>query len=123
MVKMDPPQPRPIPCRPLATALPAPARHLAAASISLNTRRAGRTRTLCAVSSPGSAGRSLEDETLAGYLAELQQGRAPSNAWTACGRVVPLSPQMVGLRFQAAARAAGVEARVTAHSVWGWRRS
>ena len=29
--------------------------------------------------------------------------------------VVPLSPQMVGLRFQAAARAAGVEA-VTAHS-------
>ena len=31
-------------------------------------------------------------------------------------RVVPLSPQMVGLRFAAAARAAGVEARVTAHS-------
>ena len=31
-------------------------------------------------------------------------------------RVVPLSPQMVGLRFQASARAAGVEARVTAHS-------
>ena len=31
-------------------------------------------------------------------------------------RVVPLSPQMVGLRFQAAARSAGVEARVTAHS-------
>ena len=31
-------------------------------------------------------------------------------------RVVPLSPQMVGLRFQGAARAAGVEARVTAHS-------
>ena len=30
-------------------------------------------------------------------------------------RVVPLSPQMVGLRFQAAARAAGVEP-VTAHS-------
>ena len=30
-------------------------------------------------------------------------------------RVVPLSPQMVGLRFQAAARAAGVE-HVTAHS-------
>ena len=30
--------------------------------------------------------------------------------------MVPLSPQMVGLRFQAAARAAGVEA-VTAHSV------
>ena len=31
------------------------------------------------------------------------------------GRVVPLSPKMVGLRFQAAARAAGVE-HVTAHS-------
>ena len=31
-------------------------------------------------------------------------------------RVVPLSPQMVGLRFQTAARSAGVEARVTAHS-------
>ena len=31
-------------------------------------------------------------------------------------RVVPLSPQMVGLRFQASARAAGVESRVTAHS-------
>ncbi len=30
--------------------------------------------------------------------------------------VVPLSPQMVRLRFQAPARAAGVEARVTAHS-------
>ena len=29
---------------------------------------------------------------------------------------MPLSPQMVGLRFAAAARAAGVEARVTAHS-------
>ena len=31
-------------------------------------------------------------------------------------RVVPLSPQMVGLRFTAAARAAGIETRVTAHS-------
>ena len=31
-------------------------------------------------------------------------------------QVVPLSPQMVGLRFAAAAQAAGVEARVTAHS-------
>ena len=31
-------------------------------------------------------------------------------------RVVPLSPQMVGLRFTAAAVAAGVEHRVTAHS-------
>ena len=32
------------------------------------------------------------------------------------GRVVPLSPQAVGLRFTAAARAAGLERRVTAHS-------
>ena len=31
-------------------------------------------------------------------------------------RVVPLSPEMVGLRFQASARSAGVEARVPAHS-------
>ena len=32
------------------------------------------------------------------------------------GRVVPLSPQAVGLRFTAAAEAAGLERRVTAHS-------
>ena len=40
-------------------------------------------------------------------------------------RVVPLSAQMVGLRFTAAAEAAGVEKRVTAHSAAGsgWRRS
>ena len=31
-------------------------------------------------------------------------------------RVVPLSPQMIGLRFTAAATAAGLERRVTAHS-------
>ena len=31
-------------------------------------------------------------------------------------RVVPLSAQMIGLRFTAAATAAGVESRVTAHS-------
>ena len=30
--------------------------------------------------------------------------------------VVPLSAQMIGLRFTAAAQAAGVESRVTAHS-------
>ena len=40
--------------------------------------------------------------------------RAATNPATE-DRVVPLSPKMVGLRFQAAARAAGVE-RVTAHS-------
>ena len=32
------------------------------------------------------------------------------------GRVVPLSPKMIGLRFTAAAQAAGLERRVTAHS-------
>ena len=32
------------------------------------------------------------------------------------GRVVPLSPQAVGLRFTSAAQAAGLERRVTAHS-------
>ena len=31
-------------------------------------------------------------------------------------RVVPLSPQMIGLRFTAAAQVAGVVSRVTAHS-------
>ena len=31
-------------------------------------------------------------------------------------RVVPLSAQMIGLRFSAAAPVAGVESRVTAHS-------
>ena len=36
-------------------------------------------------------------------------------------RVVPLSAQMVGLRFTAAAEAAGVESRVTAHSGAGNR--
>ena len=34
----------------------------------------------------------------------------------AADRVVRLSAQMIGLRFTAAARAAGVESRVTAHS-------
>ena len=41
-------------------------------------------------------------------------------------RVVPLSAQMIGLRFTAAAVTAGVESRVTAHSGRvgsGWRRS
>ena len=33
-----------------------------------------------------------------------------------CRRVVPLSPKMIGQRFTAAAEAAGIERRVTAHS-------
>ena len=43
---------------------------------------------------------------------ELRATTAPAPA----GRVVPLSPQAVGLRFTAAARAGGLERRVTAHS-------
>ena len=61
---------------------PPPARRLAAASVSPNTRRAysGALRRLDA----WLAGRHLEDATLAGYLAELhEQGRAPSSASTA----------------------------------------
>ena len=75
----------PTPTRPAAPALagPAPtARRLAAASVSPNTRRAyaGALRRLDA----WLAGRTLEDATLAGYLAQLhEQGRAPSSASTA----------------------------------------
>ena len=43
---------------------------------------------------------------------ELRAATAPAPA----GRVVPLSPQAVGLRFTAAAEAGGLERRVTAHS-------
>ena len=42
----------------------------------------------------------------------LRAAVAPAPA----GRVVPLSPQMIGLRFTVAAEAAGLERRVTAHS-------
>ena len=42
----------------------------------------------------------------------LRAGTSPEPA----DRVVPLSAQMIGLRFTAAAQAAGVERRVTAHS-------
>ena len=47
----------------------------------------------------------------AGMLVAVRLGPGPAPE----DQVVPLSPQMVGLRFQAAARAAGVEP-VTAHS-------
>ena len=47
----------------------------------------------------------------------------PPRAQEPGDRVVPLSAQMVGLRFTAAAAAACVERRVTAHSVSDWRRS
>ena len=49
---------------------------------------------------------------VAGAVRTLRDASSPGSE----DRVVPLSPQMVGLRFQAAARSAGVEARVTAHS-------
>ena len=48
---------------------------------------------------------------VAGAVRTLRAAASPGPG----DRVVPLSPQMVGLRFQAAARAAGVEP-VTAHS-------
>ena len=41
---------------------------------------------------------------------------APPRVRSPGDRVVPLSAQMVGLRFTAAAHAAGIESRVTAHS-------
>jgi len=57
---------------------------------------------------------------VAGAVRTLRDASSPGPE----DRVVPLSPQMVGLRFQAAARAAGVEAPVTAHSGRSvWRRS
>ena len=49
-----------------------------------------------------------------GVASAIRTLRAAANPGPA-DRVAPLSPKMVGLRFQAAARAAGVE-RVTAHS-------
>ena len=49
-----------------------------------------------------------------GVARAIRTLRAAANPAPA-DRVAPLSPKMVGLRFQAAARAAGVE-RVTAHS-------
>ena len=49
-----------------------------------------------------------------GVARAIRTLRAAVNPATA-DRVTPLSPKMVGLRFQAAARAAGVE-HVTAHS-------
>ena len=48
---------------------------------------------------------------VAGAVRTLRAAASPAPE----DRVVPLSPKMVGLRFQAAARAAGVE-HVTAHS-------
>ena len=44
----------------------------------------------------------------------MRAGAAPPERLA--DRVVPLSPQMIGLRFTAAARAAGLERPVTAHS-------
>ena len=49
-----------------------------------------------------------------GVARAIRTLRAAENPATE-DRVVPLSPKMVGLRFQAAAKAAGVE-QITAHS-------
>ena len=49
---------------------------------------------------------------VAGAVRMLRDAASPERE----DHVVPLSPQMVGLRFQAVTRAAGVEARVTSHS-------
>ena len=49
---------------------------------------------------------------VAGALRTLRAAASPRPE----DRVTGLSPQMVGLRFQASARSAGVEARVPAHS-------
>ena len=51
----------------------------------------------------------------AGVARAIRTLRAFTNPEPA-GRVVPLSPQMIGLRFTAAALVAGVESPVTAHS-------
>ena len=50
--------------------------------------------------------------SVAGALRTLRAAAGPAPG----ERVVPLSPQMIGLRLTAAARAAGVDRRVTAHS-------
>ena len=50
---------------------------------------------------------------VAGALRTLRAAASPPPE----DRVVPMSPQMLGLRFQASAGSAGVEARVTAHSI------
>ena len=103
---------RPDTAGPLAVATPT-TRKLADASISVNTRRAyaGALRRLDAWR--GSA--PVDDASLAVYLGELfEAGRAPDGAAT--DRVVGLSPLQIQRRFTAAARAAGIEARVTAHS-------
>ena len=52
-------------------------------------------------------------------LQTLQAAASPSPE----DQVVPLSPQMVGLRFQASARAAGVDPVTATRAVSVWRRS
>ena len=88
------------------------ARRLVNASLSDNTRRAYALGQLDAWLD----GRRLDDSALAAYLAELHDARRAASNPQPDDRVVPLSPQMVGLRFAAAAKAAGLDRRVTAHS-------
>ena len=56
--------------------------------------------------------RSRFPHELSGELRTLRAAASPEPG----ERVVPRSPQMIGLRLPAAARAAGVDRRVTAHS-------
>ena len=115
-------------------------RRLVNASVSDNTRRAylaelhdaGRAASSAALAvaaarfRAGLAGQAdpAGEQTarvLAGYRRTAgDRGQARSFSAAAApapaGRVVLLSPQMIGLRFSAAARAAGIERRVTAHS-------
>ena len=110
---------RPDPVGPLAVATPT-TRKLADASISRNTRRAYLGALARLDAWRGTA--PVDDASLAVYLGELfEAGRAPATAALAADaaptdRVVGLSPLQIQRRFTAAARAAGIEARVTAHS-------
>ena len=106
------------PTRPAAAALERPtptARRLAAVSISPNTRRAysGALRRLDA----WLAGRRLDDQALAAYLAELHdQGRAPASASTvvprrASGPASPMSRARPGNAPPGSSPAAGAVGR------------
>ena len=65
-----------------------------------------------AIGRPTATARRLVDASVSANTRRVYAGAAPAPG----GRVVPLSPKMIGLRFSAAAQAAGLERRVTAHS-------
>ena len=97
------------------------ARHLVEASVSPNTRRAGPTAGDGVLVTVRRSKTNQEGEVndvrfvkdgVARALRMLRAAMSPEPG----DRVVPLSAQMIGLRFTAAALVAGVESRVTAHS-------